>query len=129
MEDLSSKTHVRECNSWMFETETVIDAAVIPLQQEDKDVMIIQHYENDEFTDVDEFDPLDNSKAEQVSSEDNNSPMKFSKDEPSILCFGWFGSSITPKQQQTIEGTVSFLHEAVDTWGHFTSSDDETYYE
>ncbi len=123
MEDFGSRVHVRECNSWMYETETVIDAAVIPLQQEDdKDVMIIQHYENGLI--VDQHDIIDNYENKETFPKDYSSSMTL---EPSILCSECFSSSITPKLQQTVQGEVSLLTEAVETWGHFTSSDDEMY--
>ena len=35
------KTHVKECNSWMHETETIIDAAVVPSQQ-NIDIMVMK---------------------------------------------------------------------------------------
>ena len=35
------KTHVKECNSWMHETETIIDAAVVTSQQ-NIDIMVMK---------------------------------------------------------------------------------------
>jgi hypothetical protein len=112
--DELSRPHVRECNTWMFETETVIDAAVVPMHQEDKDVMIIRKFEVKE----EEEDDDEEEEADEVESNESFGTVK--------TC----STCLFSPERVVIQGEVSLHPDAIEsTWGHFTSSDDDFAYE